>query len=167
MDKLNATKNTLLFLLQAPTHHSSTFNLWFLYELKHTVLLSKLCVGSSIFGSVSFLLKFVFLFNKKHRLIYFKKRHTGIPGLSTQELDAGLWAFVSGRWTLDAGFWTLSSGRWTLNSGRWTMGTGLWTLDTGLCTLDYGHWTLNAGLWNIGPEPWTLDSGHWMLDCGR
>ena len=149
MDKLNATKNTLLFLLQAPTHHSSTFNLWFLYKLKHTVLLSKLCVGSSIFGSVSFLLKFVFLFNKKHRLIYFKKRHTGIPGLSTQELDAGLWAFVSGRWTLDAerwtlyaGLWALDSEPWTLDSVRWTMGTGPWTLDYETLALNPGHWTL-------------------------
>ena len=32
----------------------------------------KLCVGFSIFGSVSFLLKFIFLFNKMHGLFDFK-----------------------------------------------------------------------------------------------
>ena len=37
--------------------------------------------------------------------------HTGIPGLWTQVLDAGLWTLDSGRWTLDAGPWTLDSGR--------------------------------------------------------
>ena len=46
-------------------------------------------------------------------------RHTGIPGLWTQELDAG----QSERWTLD-------SGRWTLDAGHWTLDSGLWTLDT-------------------------------------
>ena len=43
-----------------------------------------------------------------------RKRHTGIPGLWTQELD-------SGRWTLDAGLWTLDSGLSTLGSGHWTL----------------------------------------------
>ena len=52
-------------------------------------------------------------------------RHTGIPGLWTQELDAGLW-------TLDSGLWTLDSGRWTLDAGRWTQDSGRWTLDAGL-----------------------------------
>ena len=47
--------------------------------------------------------------------------HTEIPGLWTQELDAGLWM-------LDAGFWTLEAGLWTLDSGRWTLDAGLWTL---------------------------------------
>ena len=36
LDKLNVTKNEL-----APTHHSFTFNLLFLNELKHIVNLSK------------------------------------------------------------------------------------------------------------------------------
>ena len=37
--------NALIFLLQAPTHHSFTFNLQFLYEPKHKVQLSKtLCI---------------------------------------------------------------------------------------------------------------------------
>ena len=37
--------------------------------------------------------------------------HTAIPGLWTQESDAGLWTLVSGRWALDDGLWTLDSGR--------------------------------------------------------
>ena len=40
-DKRNGTKNALLFLLQAPAHHSFTFNSRFLYELKHKVRFSK------------------------------------------------------------------------------------------------------------------------------
>ena len=45
------------------------FNLRFLYELKHTRFTSaKLCVGFSIYDSVSFILKFIFLFNKMHGL---------------------------------------------------------------------------------------------------
>ena len=33
-DKINGTKNALFFLLQAPTHHSFTFDLPFLHELE-------------------------------------------------------------------------------------------------------------------------------------
>ena len=40
-DKINGTKNALFFLSRAPTHHSFTFNLQFLYELKHKVRFSK------------------------------------------------------------------------------------------------------------------------------
>ena len=40
-DKINGTKNALFFLSRAPTHHNFTFNLRFLYELKHKVRLSK------------------------------------------------------------------------------------------------------------------------------
>ena len=65
-DKINGTKYALFFLLRAPTHHSFNFNLWFLYELKHKVHLSKTVRGISIFDSVSFVLEFVFLFNKMH-----------------------------------------------------------------------------------------------------
>ena len=43
--KINGTKNTLFFLSRAPTHHSCTFNLRFLYELKHKVRLSKTVCG--------------------------------------------------------------------------------------------------------------------------
>ena len=41
-DKINGTKNALFFLSRAPTHHSFTFNLRFLYELKHKVGLSEI-----------------------------------------------------------------------------------------------------------------------------
>ena len=44
-DKINGTKNKLFFLSQALTHHSFTFNLQFLYELKHKVCLSKTVSG--------------------------------------------------------------------------------------------------------------------------
>ena len=42
--------------------------------------------------------------------------HIGIPGLWTQELDAGLWTLDSGRWTLDARLWSLDAGLWTLDT---------------------------------------------------
>ena len=57
-------KNALFFLLRAPTHHSFTFNLRFLYELKYKVRLLKLYVGFFIFDSVAFLLKFMFCSTK-------------------------------------------------------------------------------------------------------
>ena len=68
--KINGTKNALFFLSRAQTHHSFTFNLRFLYEVKHKVRLS--FVGFSIFDSVLFLLKFRFLFNKMHGHFDFK-----------------------------------------------------------------------------------------------
>ena len=40
-DKINGTKYVIFFLSRAPAHHSFTFNLRFLYEVKHKVLLSK------------------------------------------------------------------------------------------------------------------------------
>ena len=40
-NKINVTKNALLFLLQDPTQHSFTFNLRFFYELKLKAHLSK------------------------------------------------------------------------------------------------------------------------------
>ena len=41
----NGTKNALFFLSRAQTHHSFTFHLQFLYELKHKVCLSKTVCG--------------------------------------------------------------------------------------------------------------------------
>ena len=52
-------KKCTLFLSRASTHQSFNFNLWFLYELKQ---------NSSH--------KFVFLFNKKYGLFYFKEAST-------------------------------------------------------------------------------------------
>ena len=55
-DKINGARNAFFFLSRAPTHHSFTFNLQFLYELKHKVCLSK--PGGGIFH---FLFRFVFI----------------------------------------------------------------------------------------------------------
>ena len=41
-NKINGTKTALFFLSRAPTRHGFTFNLRFLYELKHEVRLSKI-----------------------------------------------------------------------------------------------------------------------------
>ena len=41
LGKINGTKNALFFLSRAPTHHSFTLNLRFLYELKRKVGLSE------------------------------------------------------------------------------------------------------------------------------
>ena len=61
--KINSTKNALFFLLQARTYHSFTFNLWFLYELKHKIHLSETVHG---------IFYFLFLLNKMHGLFNFK-----------------------------------------------------------------------------------------------
>ena len=55
-DKINVTKNVLFFLLRGPTHHNFTFNLRFLYELKHKVRLSK-----TVGGVFYFRFRFVFI----------------------------------------------------------------------------------------------------------
>ena len=43
-DKISGTKNAS-FLLRAPTHHSFTFNLRLLYELKDKIHLCKIVCG--------------------------------------------------------------------------------------------------------------------------
>ena len=64
-DKINVTKNAPFFLLRAPTHHSFTFN------LRYTSLYN--CVWDfPFFDFALFLLKFLLLFNKMHRLFDFK-----------------------------------------------------------------------------------------------
>ena len=55
-DKINGRKSDLFFLPQAPTHQGFTFNLQFLYELKHKVHLSK-----TVYGIFHFRLRFVFI----------------------------------------------------------------------------------------------------------
>ena len=49
-------------------------------------------------------------------ICWYENGYTGIPGLWTQVLNAGLWTMDSGPWTLDsdATLWTLGSGHWTL-----------------------------------------------------
>ena len=49
---------------------------------------------------------------------------TGIPGLWTQELDAGLWTLDTGLWTLESRHWMLDTGRSMLHFGRLALGTG-------------------------------------------
>ena len=44
------------FLSQAPTHHSFTFNLQFLYELKH-----KVCLSRTVCGIFYFRFRFVLI----------------------------------------------------------------------------------------------------------
>ena len=41
-NKINSTKKALFLLSRAPAHHSFTFNLRFLYALKHKISLSKI-----------------------------------------------------------------------------------------------------------------------------
>ena len=55
-DKINGTKNALFFLSRAPTLHSFTFDLRFLYELKHKVHLSE-----TVCGIFHFRFRFVFV----------------------------------------------------------------------------------------------------------
>ena len=55
-DIINGTKNNLFFLSRAPAHHSFTFNLRFLYELKHKVRFSK-----TVCGILLFRFRFVFI----------------------------------------------------------------------------------------------------------
>ena len=71
-DKINEKKCPLFFFFGAPTYGSFTFNLPSLYELKQEVLLSKTVCGNFHFDSVSFLWKFIFLFNQMHELFDFK-----------------------------------------------------------------------------------------------
>ena len=67
-DKINGTNNALYLLSRAPIHHGFTFNLQFLYELKHKVRLTK-----TVCGIFHFRFRFVFLFNKiMHKLFDFK-----------------------------------------------------------------------------------------------
>ena len=56
-DIINDTKNALFFLSWALTHHSFTFNLQFLYELKHNVSLSK-----TVCGIFQLQFRFVFIY---------------------------------------------------------------------------------------------------------
>ena len=72
-DKVNGTKNTLLFLsvyfflfLVVLLNRDSCMN----WSVRFISL--KVSVGLSIFNSVSFLLKFIIFFNKKHGLFFFK-----------------------------------------------------------------------------------------------
>ena len=75
-DKTKATKNTLSFLLQVPTHHSFTSNLFAKF------ISLKLCVGFSIF-EFHFIFSEVYIFVQQKYKIPFKikiieKLHTDL-----------------------------------------------------------------------------------------
>ena len=74
-DKINSRKNALLFLSQAPTHHSFIFNLRFLYELKHKVRLSKTMCGIFLFRFRSVFIKVYIFVQKKCMDSLTIKRH--------------------------------------------------------------------------------------------
>ena len=79
-----------------------------------------------MFYNRSFMIRFQLLIHVIHGVNL--NGHTGIPGVWTQVLDAGLWTLGSGLWTLDSGRWTLNAGPWTLDGTLWTLGSGHWTL---------------------------------------
>ena len=56
LDNIKGTKNALFFLPRAPTHHSLTFNLSFLYELKR-----KVCLSQTVCRILIFRFRFVFI----------------------------------------------------------------------------------------------------------
>ena len=71
-DKINGTKMPSFFFrkLQFITDLLLICDSYMSWSTRFVSL--KLCVGFSIFDSVSFLLKFIFLFNKMHGLLNFK-----------------------------------------------------------------------------------------------
>ena len=75
-DKISGTKNVLFFLPRAPISYSCTFKLRFLHELKHKICLSKTMYRFFHFDSVSFLLRFIFSFNKIHGLLDLKRHNS-------------------------------------------------------------------------------------------
>ena len=66
-DKINDTKNALLNFMAVLLLIRDSYMSW---STRFVSL--KLCVAFYISESVSFLLKFIFLFSKMHRLFYFK-----------------------------------------------------------------------------------------------
>ena len=85
-DKISGTKNAF-FLSRAPTHHRFTFNLRFLYELKHKVLLSKTVCGIFHF-QFHFVLTKVFIFVQQNTWTFWLQNAT-IP-FKTKIIENGL-----------------------------------------------------------------------------
>ena len=115
MDKANGSKNALFFLSRALAHHSFTLNLQLLicdsYMSWSTRFVSLTpCVGFSIFNSVLFLLKFIFLFIKICRLfdlngilpfkikIIEKLRTVLVPDLSFLTCNKTFWNSIISAW---------------------------------------------------------------------
>ena len=62
---MNVTKNAHLFFSRAPTHHSFTFDLYFLYELKRKFHLPKTLRGIFHFWSrLAFIEVYIFVKQK-------------------------------------------------------------------------------------------------------
>ena len=75
-DKINGIKKALFFRLRAPTHHSFTFNLRFLYELKYKVRLSETVCGTFHFRFHSVFIKvYVFVQQNTLSLLTLKRRN--------------------------------------------------------------------------------------------
>ena len=75
-DKINGAKNALFFLFRAPTYHRYTFNLRFLYELKHIVRFSKTVCGIFHLCFRFVFIKVYILFIKMHGLFDFKRHNS-------------------------------------------------------------------------------------------
>ena len=76
-NKINGTKNALFFLSRAPAHHSFTFNLRLLYELKHKVRLSKTVCGIFHFRFSFVFIKIYIFVQQNHGLFdTFKRRNS-------------------------------------------------------------------------------------------
>ena len=90
LDKTNSTKNTLFILSEASIHHSFTFNLGLLYEMKLKVRLSKTVCGifhwgcyiitSRIGGERGSAFFAIFVFHEK----YLMQLSSALSGLSPQ-----------------------------------------------------------------------------------
>ena len=72
LEKIYRTKNTLFFLSGAPTHHSFTFNLRFLHELRHKFRLSKTVCDFFHFQFRFVFIKFNTFVQEKARTFDFK-----------------------------------------------------------------------------------------------
>ena len=83
-DKIHVTKNALFFLSRPSTHHSFTFILQFLYELKHMVHLSKIVCWIFYFRFRSFLLKFFFSTKSMDSLTL--KRHNSFKNKNNRKV---------------------------------------------------------------------------------
>ena len=70
-DKINGTENAFFFLSRALIHHSFTLICDSYMSWSTSFAPLKLCVGFSIFDSVLFLLKVIFLFSKMHKFFDF------------------------------------------------------------------------------------------------
>ena len=74
LDKISNTKSALFFLSRAPTHHSLTFNLQLLHDLKQKVRLSKTVCG--IFHFQFNCVSFLFLLTKSLDSLTLKRHNS-------------------------------------------------------------------------------------------